>query len=139
MKRCLTALPFIFCVSGAYALTPTQWQYRQSIVVPSSGLVQVQLPIETLDVARADLSDLRIVDATEKEVPFLVDQPMPQPESSVSPKDFRAEMVSSETRLLITTGTDFTLTGVEVAAAASGTFTKAMRVEARAIKKIGGC
>jgi Protein of unknown function (DUF3999) len=129
MKPCAILVPIIFWTGAAYALTPNQWQYRQSIDVATTGLVQINLPPETSNVARPDLSDLRIIDSTEKEVPFLIDQPMPQPESTVSAKDFRAEIVSSETRLLITTGSDLTIAGVMLETPASSNFIKSARVE----------
>jgi hypothetical protein len=129
MKPCAVLLPIIFWTGVACALTPNQWQYRQSIDVPVTGLVQVNLPLETSNIVRADLSDLRIIDSNEKEIPFLIDQPMPQPESSVPAKDFRAEIVSSETRLLITTGSDSTIGGVMLDTPASANFMKAARVE----------
>jgi Replicative DNA helicase len=88
MKLCVVLVPIIFWTSAACGLTPNQWQYRQSIDVPVTGLVQINLPLETSNIARPDLSDLRIIDSTEKEIPFLIDQPMPRPESSVPVKDF---------------------------------------------------
>lgn len=135
MKRRITALPIIFYAGAACALTPDQWQYRQSVVAPASGLVEIQLPAETLNFARPDLSDLRIIDAAEKEVPFLIDQPMPQPESTVRARDFRAELAPAETRLLITTGTDSTVAGVVLEASGGSTFIKAARVEGSSDQK----
>ncbi|HKS31934.1 MAG TPA: DUF3999 family protein, partial [Chthoniobacterales bacterium] len=129
MKPCAILLPIIFWTGAACALTPNQWQYRQSMDVPVTGLVQVNLPLETSNIARPDLSDLRIIDSNEKEVPFLTDQPMPRPESRVPAKDFRPEIVSSETRLLITTGSDSTIAGVMLDTPASANFMKAARVE----------
>ena len=46
--------------------------------MPAPGLVQVNLPAGNINIARPDLSDVRIVDAGEKELPFLIDQPMPR-------------------------------------------------------------
>jgi Protein of unknown function (DUF3999) len=129
MKRWLVLVPIIFWTGVACALTPNQWQYRQSIDVPATGLVQIRLPSETSNIARSDLSDLRIIDSNEKEIPFLIDQPMPRPESSVSAKDFRAEIVATETRLPITTGTDLAIAGVMLQTPASTNFIKAARVE----------
>ncbi len=129
MKPCAVLVPIIFWTGAACALTPNQWQYRQSIDVPATGLVQINLPLETSNIARPDLSDLRIIDSNEKEIPFLMDQPMPRPESSAPVKDFRAEIVSAETRLLITTGSDSTIAGVMLETPASANFIKAARVE----------
>jgi hypothetical protein len=112
MNRAAISLLIVFSSSAVYALTPNQWQFRQTIEVQVPGLVQVNLSAETINIARPDLSDVRIVDAGEKELPFLIDQPMPRAESTVRPKDFHAEIVSAETRLLITTGTDLAIAGI---------------------------
>ena len=111
MNRAAISLLFIFSSSAVYALTPNQWQFRQTIEVQAPGLVQVDLSAETINIARPDLSDVRIVDVGEKELPFLIDQPMPRAESTVRPKDFHAEIISTETRLLITTVTDLIVAG----------------------------
>ena len=129
MTRCFILVPMIFWTGLACALTPNQWQYRQSIDVPATGLVQVNLPAETSNIARPDLSDLRIIDSNEKEIPFLIDQPMPRPESSVPVTDFRAEIVAEETRLLIRTNSNSIIAGVVLDTPASANFIKAVRVE----------
>ena len=129
MNRGIISLLIIFSSGAVYALTPNQWQFRQAIEVPGPGLVQVNLPAETINIARPDLGDLRIVDAEEKEVPFLIDQPMPRAESTVRPKDFHAEIISAGTRLLITTGTDLIIAGITLEAPAGASFIKSVRVE----------
>jgi hypothetical protein len=129
MNRSALSWLIIFSSSAAYALTPNQWPFRQTIEVPAPGLVRVDLSAETLNLARPDLSDLRIIDAGEKEVPFLIDQPMPRAESTVPPKDFHPEIVSAETRLLITTGTDSTIAGIALETPAGANFIKSVRVE----------
>ena len=40
MKHSVVLVPIIFWTGAACALTPNQWQYRQSIDVPATGLVQ---------------------------------------------------------------------------------------------------
>jgi len=80
MNRAAISLLIVFSSSAVYGLTPNQWQFRQTIEVPAPGLVQVNLPVETINIARPDLSDVRIVDVGEKELPFLIDQPMPPAE-----------------------------------------------------------
>ena len=129
MNRAAISLLFIFSSSAVYALTPNQWQFRQTIEVQAPGLVQVDLSAETINFARPDLSDVRIVDAGEKELPFLIDHPMPRAESTVRPKDFHAEIISAETRLLITTGTDLAIAGITLETPAGTNFTKSVRVE----------
>ena len=50
MKRCVVLGPILFWTGAACALTPNQWQYRQSIDVPATGLVQINLPLETSNI-----------------------------------------------------------------------------------------
>src|SRR5438067_4964432 len=129
MNRGIISLLIVFSSGAVYALTPNQWQFRQAIEVPEPELVQVNLSAETINIARPELSDLRIVDADEKEVPFLIDQPMPRAESTVRPNDFHAETVSDGTRLLITTGTDLIIAGIGLETPAGASFIKSVRVE----------
>ena len=129
MNRGVVSSLIIFSSGAVYALTPNQWQFHQAIEVPAPGLVQVNLSAETINIARPDLSDLRIVDADAREVPFLIDQPMPRAESTVRPKDFHAEIISAETRLLITTGTDLAIAGITLETPAGTNFIKSVRVE----------
>src|SRR5205823_2794549 len=135
MNRAAISLLIIFWSGAVYALTPNQWRFRQTIEVPASGLVQVNLPAETVNIARPDLSDLRIFDANEKEVPFLIDQPVPRAESTLRPKDFHAEIISPETRLLIATGTDLTIAGITLETPAGASFIKSVRVEGSSDQK----
>ncbi|PYK98859.1 MAG: hypothetical protein DME32_13590, partial [Verrucomicrobia bacterium] len=129
MNRGIISLLIVFSSGAVYALTPNQWQFRQAIEVPEPGLVRVNLPAQTINIARSDLSDLRIVDADAREVPFLIDQPMPRAESTVRPKDFHAEIISGGTRLLIITGTDLIIAGITLETPAGGSFIKSVRVE----------
>src|SRR5438067_11686141 len=129
MNRAAISLLIAFSSSAVCALTPNQWQFRQTIEVQAPGLVQLKLSAETLNIARPDLSDVRIVDAAEKEVPFLIDQPMPRAESTVRPRDFHAEIISAETRLLITTGTDLAIAGITLETPTGTSFIKSVRVE----------
>src|SRR6267378_1696513 len=129
MNRGVILLLIVFSSSAVYALTPNQWQFRQAIEVPAPGLVQVNLSAETINIARSDLSDLRIIDAGEKEVPFLIDQSIPRAESTARPKDFHAEIIPIETRLLITTGTDLAIAGITLETPTGTSFIKSVRVE----------
>ena len=45
MKHSVVLVPIIFWTGAACALTPNQWQYRQSIDVPVTGLVENFSPI----------------------------------------------------------------------------------------------
>lgn len=55
---------------AAAALDTTAWKNHQPIDVTAPGLVRLDLPVETLDAALPDRSDLRLVDAAGVEQPF---------------------------------------------------------------------
>src|SRR5205807_730904 len=114
MKRLLCFLLATFWGGVAFAaLNPTEWRFRQEISISASGPVyRVEIPAETLDATRPDLSDLRIIDNSGHEIPYLLDQPVPHAESILRPKEFRAEITPAETRLFITTRTGVALNGI---------------------------
>jgi hypothetical protein len=55
----------------------TLFPHQASIYVEGGQSSRLELPLEVLAACRADLSDLRIFDAEEREVPFLVDSGLP--------------------------------------------------------------
>ena len=113
----------------AGALTPNEWRFRQTLEVGQSGLVRVSLPAETLDAARPDMEDLRILDSAGREVPCVIDRPLPQPETTVRPKEFHALIEGSVTRVNIVTGTTSILRAVSLEAPGQSEFIKPVRVE----------
>lgn len=59
---------------------PTLVPRRAAITSSSDDLVRLALPREVIEASRSDLSDVRVVDAAEREIPYLVDRgdrPMP--------------------------------------------------------------
>ncbi len=113
----------------AAAITPNEWRFRQVLEVSQSGLTRVSLPAGTLDAARPSLEDLRMIDPDGREVPYIIDRPLPQPESALRPKDFRASIEGPNTRLNIVTGTHSTLRAVSLEIAGQTEFIKPARVE----------
>jgi hypothetical protein len=57
---------------AAQTLIQADWQFRQAVTVAAPGLVRVELPPATLDAARPGLEDLRLVDPTGRETPYLL-------------------------------------------------------------------
>jgi len=49
---------------------PSGWEYAQELAVPGTGLVEVRLPLATLDKAGRGLEDVRILDGLGADVPF---------------------------------------------------------------------
>lgn len=111
------------------AISPNEWQFRQSLEVRASGLSRVDLPLSTLDAARPNLEDLRIIDATGREIPYLVKRPLPAAQSVAPVKAFQAQIEGSSTRLNLVTGTNAPLRGLALHVAGHGEFIKAARIE----------
>ena len=119
---------FLF-VGPLRALTPNEWRFSQAIDVPANGLIRVNLPAETLDAARPDLGDVRILDSAGREVPFLIDRPMPRRESALRSQELRTALEPAATQITLTTGTKSLLKGVTFETPPGSEFIKAVRVE----------
>src|SRR5437867_942689 len=124
----LLVATFLFAGSLG-ALTPNEWRFSQAIDVPANGLIRVNLPAETLDAARPDLGDVRILDSAGREVPFLIDRPMPRGESALRSQELRTALEPAATQITLTTGTKASLKGVTFETPPDIEFIKAVRVE----------
>ncbi len=56
----------------AAALDSAGWEFRQEITVEQSGPLRLTLPADTLDAAREDLADLRLLGPDGAEIPFAI-------------------------------------------------------------------
>ena len=78
--RLLAPLAALTAVSISSALDTAAWEFRQAVTLDRAGPVRLTLPLETLDTARADLSDLRLLGPDGAELPFAIvrrDTPRP--------------------------------------------------------------
>jgi hypothetical protein len=123
------ALATFIDVRTGSAVTPSDWRFQQRLDVPGGGLVRVNLPPETLNAARPNLEDLRVVDTAGHEVPCLIDRAAPRMELKLRPKEFHAEIGGATTRLIIATGANTPLHSVAVESAGTAEFIKSVRVE----------
>ena len=105
------------------------WAHRQELRVDTAGLVKISLPTATLDRARGDLADVRIVDPQGNETPYLIERPRPTGETRRAAAGFRAVLEPEATVLIVETGTTDALEGVTLRTPAVG-FIKAVQVEA---------
>jgi len=80
--------------------------------VPAPGLMRMDLPPATLNAARPELQDLRLLDAAGIEVPFLIEEPTPVPGSRQRPKSFTTSLATTSTALLIETGVSKPVSGI---------------------------
>ena len=70
--RLFTPLAALTAVSIASALDTSAWEFRQTVTLDRAGPVRLTLPLETLDSARADLADLRLLGPDGAEIPFAI-------------------------------------------------------------------
>jgi Protein of unknown function (DUF3999) len=139
MKRTLRSHPLHnFCVIVASAILvgaqtclafdPNEWGNTQALEVPAKGLVRVNVPAATLDAARPGLEDLRVIDSTGNQVPYLIERLLPDPESTTRPTEFRSTIENGATHLILKTGTSAPIIGVSLETPATH-FMKAADVE----------
>lgn len=105
-RRCATWLALGYAVLAAHvhALEPTEWKHRQALKVEAPGIVRVEIPAETLDAARADWGDLRIIDPGGQEVAYTLrrgTRPVVRP---IAPKSFRSTLTPDATQLALEIG-----------------------------------
>ena len=129
-KLCdVVAFVTFLCTTSLLAFEPNEWRQTQALNVPAaSGLVRVNLPATTLDAAQPGLQDLRIVDTAGDQVPYLIERPAPEAESTLRPKELRSTIEGGTTRLVLETGTTGPIAGVSLETPASQ-FVKAVQVE----------
>ncbi len=133
--RLVAATSALVCVATLSALEPNAWQHRQSLAVPQAGVTKIALPPSTLDLARAGLEDLRLIDSAGREVPYVIERAAPSlPPTLRAPATFRAVLRDAQTQLLIETGATATtppLTAITLATMAPS-FMKAALLESSA-------
>jgi len=113
----------------ALALNPDEWRHTQDLSVPKAGLARINLTASTLDAAQPDLSDLRLLDPGGSEVSYLIERPMPQPETAISPQEFHSALdTGSNTTVTLRTGSILPLAAVEFVTPASRLI-KSVKVE----------
>lgn len=83
------------------ALDPIEWKNRQTLRVDTAGVATVELPDETLDAARLDLGDLRIVDPAGQEIAFAVVRAGRPPVQSGPAKSFRSQLGATSTQIVV--------------------------------------
>jgi hypothetical protein len=112
------------------ALEPNEWKHRQALAVDRAGVIKLALPPATLDLARAGLEDLRLLDGAGRETPFVIERERPStPPTLRAPRTYRPALLDTATQLTIETGTDAPLDGVMLATPAPA-FLKSARLEA---------
>jgi hypothetical protein len=116
-----------FLASASHALEPTEWKNRQTLKVEASGLVSVTLPDETIDAARLDRGDLRLLNPSGQEVAFLLRQGTRPAVHPIRAKSFRSSLTPTTTQLTLETS-DSPVTAV-ILETPTADFVKSARLE----------
>jgi len=119
----------LLCGFAARAALPGAWPHAQLFDVATSGLKKISLPVETLDIARPALEDLRLYDDADSEIPFVVERPLPTPKMVRAAKSFQVSLNATATVITLETGLSQPLDAVTLESPAVN-FIKAVRVEA---------
>ena len=82
----IVALTILVIAQTCLAFDGNEWRNSQLLEVPAKGLVHVNVPATTLDAAQPGLQDLRIIDSTGNQVPYLIERLLPEPESKMHRK-----------------------------------------------------
>jgi hypothetical protein len=98
-----TLLGLVLC-GVAVAADITAWKQRQALPVAQPGVVAVTLPLETLDAARPDYSDLRVIDPAAQEVAFVLQTGTRPATRAIAAKSVRTTLTDTSTQLLIDCG-----------------------------------
>jgi uncharacterized protein DUF3999 len=115
-------------LAAAGAGLPPDWQHEQTLDVATTGLVKINLPAETLDVARPGLEDLRLYDDAGNEIPYVLTRPVPLPKLVQKAKSFQVLLNANNTVITLETGLMQPLEAVTLETPAMN-FIKAVRVE----------
>ena len=133
MKKTIhNLLALLLLTAVSFALTPTEWQRRQTVTVAAIGMTKIALPAATFNSALSTLADLRLLDPSGLEAPFLLDRDSTPRQSSpgrtLAPKSFRSTPIGDTTQWLIETGTSELLDAIDLETPAPF-FLKAAHVE----------
>jgi hypothetical protein len=110
----IVAFTILVIAQTCLASDPNEWRNTQSLEVPAKGLVRVNVPAATLDAAQPGLEDLRIIDSTGNQVPYLIERLLPEPELKMRPAEFRSSIDNGATHLILKTGTSAPIIGVSL-------------------------
>ena len=128
----LRRLPVVLAAAVVLALSlraepfpNADWRLRQELAVAQPGLVRVALPIETLDAARPDLADLRLVDPAGAEVAFALERTAPATWRLRPPESQSGTVEDNATVFVLKTGTDDRIAGLEIDAGQQSFLTRA--------------
>ncbi|MCE9518372.1 MAG: DUF3999 domain-containing protein [Verrucomicrobia bacterium] len=122
----LSAIAFL--IAETHAIDTTAWQHEQAVTISAPGLIRLDVPPETINVALPQLADVRLLSPSGVESPYVIGWPAGDPPRVISPRSFKASLTDPSTVLEIETGTINAIEAVSLESPAAS-FIKAARVE----------
>jgi hypothetical protein len=111
---------------GAEPFMAQDWRLRQDLPVRQAGLVKMSLPVETLDAARANLADLRLIDPSGQEVAWAIEQSRPLQPLVREPRSLTSTVEDAAMVFVLETGTDDLITALQIDAGQQRFLTRAL-------------
>lgn len=96
-QRTLFLTSALCLLTSPLKAVPPDWQYSQEVTVQGQGLAKAKLPLETLSAAQPSLADLRLQDASGRDVSYLIDRPVIQPASVLRLENMKLTMQKGRT------------------------------------------
>lgn len=128
LRWCAAASVCLVSAAPAGGASLSDWQHRQEIRIPAAGLFKLDLPPETLDAARPGFDDLRIVDPSGTEVPYVIERAGPIERVQEEVKSLKVALGAASTILTVETGFSQPLVGMTLTTPAPA-FIKAVQIE----------
>lgn len=117
-----------FAAQAVGALDESAWSHRQEFEVPESGLFQLELPPAALAVAALDWRDVRLIDATGRELPWRAWSGEAEPARWLAAENFTVTLAAGETIVRFRTSETAPIAALELQGP-EGNFVKAVDVE----------
>ena len=92
-------LSFLAPLGAQQQGVPPAWKSYQELKAGSPGVYKHKLPLEAVDEAMPSLADIRVLDASGKEVPYILEAARPAVVSAGSLSDFKSRLEGTKTIL----------------------------------------
>lgn len=132
--NCLGTITLIVLFHGHVAALPNQWKHQQPFTVTAVGMVKIDLPIETINVACPEMEDLRLHDSAGNEVPYAIERRIPEANPFQNAKSFQVSLTANRTVVMFETGLTRPLDTVRLETP-SEDFIKPVKIEGSADSK----
>ncbi len=79
----------VLMASNCHAAFPEAWKNVQPVQIDRAGLVKFSVPIESIDAARPNFEDLRLYDASGREIPYFLERPIQRSKAAQPTREFK--------------------------------------------------